>query len=363
MGLQRIIGNRYVIALLMRAFARQHIAHAYLFTGPSHLGKRTTALEWAKLLNCERPITEQDLCDACDECASCYHIAQGTSLDVQLIRPVPTERALTDGGRGYSIRIDDMRQLRTDAQLATRHSRWKVYIVDDAEHMTDEAANCVLKTLEEPPLNVVIILVTANYRALPRTVVSRCQVVRFRLVPSSELIHALCERGASHADAQIYACMARGRPGLALLLARTNALDTAVQRVQELFEQVLHADVIDAPRLAECAVQVGEHLCISDENAVAEPDRKHALRAIEALLNCVRDAWAIKVGVRNGMLNYSWIAERLSERMNQVMPEQLLHLIDLLNDARTALLANANVQLTLEVAFMRWVKLRQQLQP
>lgn len=166
-----VVGQEHVTRTLKNALARGKVAHAYLFAGPRGTGKTSTARILAKALNCAGgPAPEP-----CNACASCAAITIGNSLDVLEIDAASR--------RG----IDEMRELRERVKLAPVAARYKLYIIDEAHMLTTEAANALLKTLEEPPPRVFFVLATTEPHKMPVTILSRCQRFDFRRVQPSAI--------------------------------------------------------------------------------------------------------------------------------------------------------------------------------
>ena len=155
--------------LLRRALETGRIAHAYAFIGPPGTGRTSSALTFARALLCER--------GGCGACRDCRLATARQHPDLHVIVPTPPEK----NPKGTPlIRLDEIHELERKASLRPAMAARKVFIVDDAERMTPEGPQAFLKTLEEPPARTVMILVLPNSRALPATVLSRCQPVRFR---------------------------------------------------------------------------------------------------------------------------------------------------------------------------------------
>jgi DNA polymerase-3 subunit delta' len=166
-------------ALLARALAAGRVAHAYAFVGPPRSGRTGAALVFAEALLCQRPSAE----GGCGTCRGCALVGARQHPDLHLIVPTPPERN-PKGPR--AIRIGDIRGLERQAALRPALGPRKVFVVDDADRMTDDTPHAFLKTLEEPPAGTVMILVLASARALPATVLSRCHIVRFAPRPDPE---------------------------------------------------------------------------------------------------------------------------------------------------------------------------------
>jgi DNA polymerase-3 subunit delta' len=204
---QRVRGHQVLVEGFRRAVRRGRLAHAYLFVGPVGVGKRLFAVELAKALLCEKS-AEGEL-QACDRCPSCVQVEAGTHPDFfTAVRP---EEAL-------EFPIELMRQLCQSFALKSARGRGKVVLIDDADDLNEESANCFLKTLEEPPPRSVLILVGSTPDRQLQTIVSRCQVIRF-----APLAPALVEELLSDVeDPALRARLARlsgGSPGMARELA------------------------------------------------------------------------------------------------------------------------------------------------
>lgn len=172
-----IIGQQRVTRTLQNAIRTNRVVHAYLFAGHRGTGKTTTARIFAKALNClssSTPVPEP-----CNVCANCEAISGGYSVDVIEIDAASNRR------------IEEMRELRDRVPFAPTQGRYKVYILDEAHMLTLEAANALLKTLEEPPEQAIFILVTTEPHRLPATILSRCQRYDFRRVSLAEIVERL----------------------------------------------------------------------------------------------------------------------------------------------------------------------------
>src|ERR1019366_6759787 len=167
-----VVGQQHVTRTLANAVQSGRVAHAYIFSGVRGVGKTTTARILAKALNCAKgPTAEPD-----NTCDSCREISAGTSLDV-----IEIDAASNRG-------IDQIRELREMVRYAPAASRYKVVILDEAHQLTDEASNALLKTLEEPPEQVIFILATTRPEDLVETIKSRAQLFQFRALTFQEIV-------------------------------------------------------------------------------------------------------------------------------------------------------------------------------
>ncbi|MCJ7604646.1 MAG: DNA polymerase III subunit delta', partial [Dehalococcoidales bacterium] len=210
----QIIGQDRAVSLLKQSLDAGKMSHAYLFTGSEHVGKMTLALQVAQALNCENPVPP------CGECSSCRKIAARNHPDVQIIGITQKD----DGAEYKVIRIDQIEYLQHDANLPPFEGKNKVFIIDTAELLSQDAANRFLKTLEEPVPNVTFILLTVNERLLPETVVSRCLRLELLPVPASVITPALIESGINADRADLLARLSHGCPGWAIEAIRDESL-------------------------------------------------------------------------------------------------------------------------------------------
>ena len=175
-----VIYQELAINALKNAFKNNRVGHAYIFYGPRGVGKTTIARILAKRLNCESPQNNEP----CNECTSCTEITRGISNDVLEIDAA--------SNRG----IDNIRDLRENVKFSPMGGKYKVYIIDEVHMLTEPSFNALLKTLEEPPPNVVFVMATTEYHKIPETILSRCQDFTFKKVPLTELqtyIEGICK--------------------------------------------------------------------------------------------------------------------------------------------------------------------------
>jgi DNA polymerase-3 subunit delta' len=202
MAFKDIVGNEGVKRILQKSLKHKKLPNSILFTGPEGIGKTEAALVVAKALNCLKRSS-----DACEDCAHCHAINHKNFPDVMMLSPAKEV-----------LKIEQMRFLKEMAHLKPMAGRKRVFIVQDAEKMNEEASNSLLKVLEEPPSFSQIILVTPNpYRIIP-TIKSRCQAFQFSPIPKEEIQKALIAKGIKPEKARILAQLVNGNLKQALSL-------------------------------------------------------------------------------------------------------------------------------------------------
>src|SRR5215831_4973017 len=208
-----VVNQEHVKTTLENAIAQNRIAHGYIFSGQRGTGKTTIARILARCLNCIQGPTKTP----CGECASCREITGGGSVDV-----IEIDAASNRG-------INEMRELRENVRYQPARDRYKVFIIDEAHQITNEAFNALLKTIEEPPPWVVFVLCTTEAHKIPATIASRCQHFSFRSVDFEDLTARMawiCKEEGIEADGEALAVLAQAGEGS--VRDSLSALDQAI---------------------------------------------------------------------------------------------------------------------------------------
>lgn len=219
MGFNKIRGQDKAISLIKAGFQTGRVSHAYLFYGPRGIGKSLTAQIFARLLNCTGPIHDSE---PCDTCPSCLKALSGNHPDIIWAEP-----------EGKNIKIGQMRVLQEKAYYKCYEGAYKVIMIDDVQLLTEEAANSLLKVLEEPPQDTIFILIAQDTGALLTTLLSRCQPISFRPLGERLISEILKEQ---EIKINFPLSLAKGSPGKALELINKFDGEQLVRNVSQLLE-------------------------------------------------------------------------------------------------------------------------------
>jgi DNA polymerase-3 subunit delta' len=265
-SLRDIKGQDRVLEFLKRSIERDTLAQAYIFAGPRGTGRFSTAIEFAKAVNCAQPSEH----DACDTCARCTRIGKRSHPDLIVVMPA-------DGGSG-EVEIDMVRDLKYLVNLKPYEMRKKVCIIDGADMMNQEASNAILKTLEEPPQSCILILIVENVARMLPTISSRCQLVKFLPLAAEELEAVLVreyamDRPKAHALAHFFS----GKLGEAIRSKDGDLL----RKKNRLIDDLLNGLLFDEERLIVSKEEVSW--------------------ALDVMLSWYRDLVMAKLGMESSM--------------------------------------------------------------
>lgn len=314
MAFKDILGQTQAINWLKTAIKQERLATAYLFTGIDGIGKSTVALSFAKVLNC---LSLQEN-DACEACLNCRKISAGTHPDILFIQP-----------EGQSIKIEQIRKVQHSLSFKPVSARRRVVIINDAELMTDEAANAFLKTLEEPPLNTILILIARHKSQLLPTIVSRCQVVPFRPLTLKIIQEVLEKRGVSPQKAFFLAHLAGGSLSRALAFWGIEThLNLIIQRIKK---------------------EISIKSLLNSVETIAEKLEKNEdfLNFLDVFQGVWRDLLLFKKGCKEFLMNKNFISEygHLAQDYTEKEIQKKLKTIE---EARKLLKQNVQKKLILE---------------
>ena len=330
----QVVGQDRAISLLQRSLEKEALAHAYLLVGPSHVGKMTLALDLAKAINCDAAAPP------CGECTACRRIASGKHADVQIIG-LAGDGGSAEVGSQTEISIDQIRQMQHSACLPPFEGRYKVFIIEGAELLSNEAANCLLKTLEEPEEKVVFLLLTAREELLPATIVSRCQRLELPPLAVGEVEAALNSRWAVEQErARLLARLCHGRLGWALLAAPDDSwLKERVERMEQLLGVI---DTAGYEGRLEYAVQLA---------AQFNKNRGSVQEILDLWLDWWHDLLLVKIGCVEAITNVD-VSAVLEQRAKDYSLAEIKSFISAIQSVGNQLKQNANPQLVFEVLML-----------
>lgn len=347
---EEVVGQRHITRTLQNAVRNGNIAHAYLFCGPRGSGKTTTARILAKALNCEKGPTPEP----CNRCDMCVAIAEGRAMDV------------IEMDAASSTSVEDVRELRETVRLAPAQARYKLYIIDEVHRLSRSAFDALLKTLEEPPQNVIFVLATTEPNKVPPTIASRCQRFDFRRGSEKEIkeyLQRVCKGEGIEID----------ETALSLLASRAEG---SWRDALSLLEQVwaYAGEKIDARAVGEVLGIVEEETISRFLRVVGEGNAKEGIRIIGEILDSGKDPREFLRGLTRRLRDLLLIKiggqelvdvedrKALAEEANHFSPQTLLQMIELVFSYENILRLAPFPRLPLELLFTRLLQITGKLQ-
>lgn len=327
----RLLGYPEALQRLQQELAQERISHAYLVVGPPQVGKRVLALDLAQALNCEGDNPP------CGLCPHCLKTVSGTHPDVQVLGLQYDQKAER---LRKEIGIDQVRALQHDAGLHPFWGKYRVFIVDEAQRLSSEAANCLLKTLEEPPAACIMVLLVTDERSLPSTVVSRCRKIYMYPLARGRVERALLEQGATEEEARLLSRLSRGRLGWALA-AREDArqMESRASGLDAL-KKTLDGGLPERFKVAEGMA------------GLYYKDRDALDRSLQMWLGWWRDLLLVRGGHKEGIDNVDQ-EEGLGNWSGQLAMQDIVAFIRAILDTMDGLERNVNPRLALEALMLR----------
>ena len=327
-----ILCQERAIEFLKRVISRGKIPHAYLFAGIPGIGKATTALALTGAVNCQ----QQTEGEGCAQCPSCRQIAGGNFPDLHMIEP-----------DGQNIKIEQIRDLNRTLGFKPLSGKYRVSIIRQAETMTDEAANSLLKTLEEPPQNNILILNVTEPQALFPTIVSRCQKVLFRPIP----VRAIADWLTAHQtlekeEAAVLAKISEGSLGHALRMC-----DEGFFKMREEYL----SDLIQLPELTS-EQTLEKALQYARKGKKGGGDTGNGGTELFDMLSIwkswYRDLLLVKLGCASNLLINVDFSQKLQKMSRRTNIEHLMESFFIMDQSQRDLLQNRNLDLMMENALL-----------
>ena len=301
MYFEKIRGQQFAKKYLSNSIKSNMVSHAYMFEGPTGVGKNTMARELATIL------LEMD---------NLFN-----SPDYIEIKP-----------DGNSIKIAQIRKLQTDI-LVKPFKSYKIYVIDEAQKMTVEAQNALLKTLEEPPKYAIIILVTNNKESLLDTIKSRCEIIKFTPIPMREVANYLVTTGVDEKRASLLANFSRGSMQKAIELSESEDFHLRREEVQKYVETFLGGNLIE----------------IMDIQSSIEKYKDQIINVLDLLINYFRDIMMAKENVDNSMIINLDRLVFIKNMSKKTTYSQLSKIIDIIEETKNKLRSNCNFNISIQV--------------
>ena len=323
MGFQDILGNDMIKEHFKKAIENNKISHAYILTGEEGTGRKSIANAFSMALLCEKGGKEP-----CMVCHSCKQVLSGNHPDLIYVKHE----------KPNSIGVDDIREQINDTIMIRPYSSYyKIYIVDEAEKMTVQAQNALLKTMEEPPFYAVIILITTNQEAFLPTILSRCVQLKLKPLKDFTVKSYLSEHlGVPEKEAEICAAFARGNLGKAIHLASSDEFKELYQKVMMMVKNISTMDI----------VSLLDHIREMKEQNFDMED------VLDLLQLWYRDVLMYKVTKDMNLLIFKDEYKVINGMVQKVDYAGLEKILASIDTARTRLSANVNMELAMELLLL-----------
>ncbi len=317
-----IVGHEQLIEHMKHAIQMKKVSHAYLIQGDYDSGKKMIATVFAKTLQCEKKGNEP-----CNQCTSCMQVDSGNHPDIIYV----------SHEKPASIGIDDVRlQINGSIQVKPYSSEYKVYIVDEAEKMTTEAQNAILKTIEEPPTYAIIILLVTNIGKILPTILSRCVLLQIKPVQDEKIKKHLLSLGVEEEKADFSTSFAMGNVGKAIKVATSEEFQSIKNDCIHLLKSVKNMEVYElitkSKELVQYKLQVYDYL--------------------DFILMWYRDILMVKATRNANNLIYQEEYRALKESATRSSYEGIQTIIEEIERAKVRLYANVNFELAMELLWL-----------
>ncbi|MGR3220059.1 MAG: DNA polymerase III subunit delta' [Candidatus Anammoxibacter sp.] len=330
MSFKDILGQDHVVQTFQKIIKKSHLAHAYIFFGMDGVGKSLFAQQLTKTLNCNAV----DF-DSCGKCVSCRKIEAGSSPDIMWV-------SLQKGKK--LLGIDDVRAVQDSAALKPVESNHKIFIIREADKLSEEALNCLLKTLEEPPPATMIILLIQSLDSLPETIVSRCQVIRFRSLSNDIVLTVLQEnykdKTGSIDSLEWFVQISNGSAGNAITLIE----EDLYEKNKFLISSLTNLKLIDNFSLSQAI-----HEWIPENKKTLEEKRSYLKIILDLVLYYYRDILICKTNSFDGIhfFNPEYIS-LIRDQSRLLTISNISDIIDHIFTAFNNLESNANTNFLFE---------------
>lgn len=322
LAFQEILGHDTIKQHFQKAIEQHKVSHAYILSGEAGMGRKSLAHAFALTLLCEKGGSQP-----CMNCHACKQVLSGNHPDlIHVTHEKPS-----------SIGVDDIREQINDTIMIRPYSSYyKVYIVDEAEKMTVQAQNALLKTIEEPPSYGVIILLTTNEELFLPTILSRCVQLKLKPLKDSVIQKYLTETlGVSENEAQLYTAFARGNLGKAIKLSNSEEFKDMYDKLLQMLRNIKSLDI---SQLLNYSRELKEEMDIYE--------------CLDFMQVWYRDALMFKVTNDPNLLIFKDEYSIISEMSRQTGYDGFENILQAIEKARIRMEANVNMELAMELMFL-----------
>ncbi len=329
-----LIGHQWAVELFRRHLSQSRTRQAYLICGPDGVGKRTLAIGLASAMSCLNPPAAGE---SCGECRACRLIAEGTYPDLHRIEADHV---------GGVLKVEQIRELQRRLALAPFEGRWRIALMLRFHEANASAANALLKTLEEPASQAVLIVTARAPESLLPTIVSRCEMIALRTVPTVEITEGLKARGVEPERAALAAALSGGRPGRAIQLASDDRALTRRRQLGDDLRSLLQASLVERFRYVEKLSQRGE----------AGDRRERGLEVLDTWLALWRHVMHRSYGAdqASGNAEQDGLIEKIA---GSLQPDQVVSAVEATQYTLEGISRNANLRLAFEALMLDFPKL------
>ncbi len=320
-----IIGQKAIVEHLNFAIRNHSVSHAYIINGESGSGRKTIARTLAATLQCESPVERDGYIEPCGKCLSCLQMMTNNQPDV-----ITVTHEKTSG-----IGVGEIRKMRADIQIMPYANARKIYIIPDAEKLTVQAQNALLKTLEEPPEYANLILIADGISGFLPTILSRCVVLQIKSVAENAIERFLVEKhDIPEEQAHLMARFSGGNPGQALVLAVDEAFKERRDRILLALRQIKRMD---------------SHALASLADSIEATARMEAIGFIQMWY---RDVLCYKSGGSGDNLIFEGDIQYIKEAADHISYEKLGDILEAIDEALKRLHSNATAGMTIEMLLL-----------
>jgi DNA polymerase-3 subunit delta' len=356
MSLTEVFCQDKAIEILQRAHTAGRSAHAYIFAGPEGVGKFKTAGQWAKMLLCSNPSSQDGSTDSCGACESCRLFEAGSHPDYHLV--YKELKQFTRDGKGKSapidLPIDVIREFLVDKVSARPAlSARKVFIVTEAEKLNAASQNALLKVLEEPPGYCHIFLICTRMDKLLPTTKSRCQIIRFSLVTEQRIIEKLTEMTIEQKQAQYWARLCGGSMGMACQWAKLDLSGGGLYETKkEVVSRITALKYAEAPQLAQWFLEKNKKIAetwadIEEDTSKSDLKRRAQKSLVQIIISAMHDAMRMNLDPTGEIINFDQ-KEQIKILMGRYDAEQAGEKIAICYRAQRQIESSVNEKLIFE---------------